>query len=131
MTFGIILSLSKFCGWCRKRWAERKARRNATKDALVAIEARLKLMDEARALSRKTDVDLHLAINAKLDTMLVNQEDMQSDIRLILPACGAALDGLIQHDKSINGPVVRWRTRLENRIMEGVGAPKSPSKEGG
>lgn len=128
---GLIATAVKFCGWFRRRWHERKERRNATKNALVAIEARLTKMDDERGAARKTDVDLHAAINEKLDGIIATQHDMQSDIRLILPACGAALDGLIQHDKTINGPVVRWRTRLENRIAEGVGAPKSPSKDGG
>jgi hypothetical protein len=120
---------AKFCAWCRKRWKERLERRNATKDALVAINAKMAEMDEQRTLARQYDVDCHASIEAKIDQIIGTQADMQGDIRLILPATGAALDGLLQHDKNINGPVLRWRTRLENRIAEGVGAPKSPGKD--
>ncbi len=127
--FGLVLTASRFCAWCRKRWTERKERRNSTKNSLEAIDARLKLMDGLRQDARKDDAEQHEDIATKLDEIIATQIVIVSDLRLTVSATGAALDGLMQHDAGVNGPVKRWKERLESRIYEGIGEPRSPGKD--
>jgi hypothetical protein len=129
VALGIIGVAVRFCSWGQKRWRERVARRNATKNALEAIEKRLTDMDTQRSNARREDDFCHRSIDGKLDSIIERQEIIISDLRLCVSATGAALDGLMQHDAKINGPVARWKIRLEDRVKEGVGEPKSPRKE--
>ena len=67
--------------------------------------------------------DLYLRLTLDMDKKI---NTIGEDMRLVVSSVGASLDGLIQHDPKINGPVKRWKERLEDRIAEGVGGQRSP-----
>lgn len=118
---GVIGIMVKVCAWIRRKRAERKERKNAlqkTLDDLCAgqadIHKKLEEMDAARAEARANDLEMHRQIQDQIG-------ELGAALRINTAATGAALDGLMQLSPSVNGPVKRWRERLENVIADGIG----------
>ena len=121
--FGIACKIAK---WVKRTRAERFALRNVTvlaaleelRKGLQDIETKLGEMDKKREQVCAGDLALHNSIDRKLDIVT-------ADLRVNVSATVTALDGLIQLgrglDKPVNGPVLKMRDRLSDRIAEGVG----------
>lgn len=113
-----------FKEWRQKR-RERKAYVPKMLDALCAgqtslasqIEAtnhRLGEMDRKREEVTVVNERVHLEIQADI-------KELSKDTRMSVSASVAAIDALLQHDKEINGNVKLLHSKLQNRIIEGIG----------
>lgn len=130
---GIILGLAAIfkilCSiksWYKKTATDRYLRKHAllltalerVKDGQEVLEKTLIEMDAKRDSVRDVDRQLHESINDKLDIVT-------ADVRLAVSASVTSLDGLIQLGRGsntvINGPVLKMRDKLQDRITEGVG----------
>ncbi len=134
--FALIGIVIRFCAWIRKLKKERIDRKNALQETLdnlckgqSDIYDRLETMDRTRTDARVEDLKMHQSIIDKIDLVT-------ADVRLSVSAGVTALDGIIQLGNGtgvkVNGPVLRMRDKMQDRIEEGIGEPHPPKpKKGG
>jgi hypothetical protein len=114
-----VLTLAKVLHGPFKAMRQRRREKREKMDKFMAeVSGKLDTIDQRITGICKNDAELHARLEVKIDALT-------RDMRLSVSATGAALDGLMQHDSCINGPVKRWKERLEDRIQEGIGEPKA------
>jgi len=129
--FGLIGIGIRVCSWIRKRRKDRRDRKDALQNTLDSlcrgqtdIYEKLEQMDRARDAASEITVQTFQRVEEKQDIIV-------ADVRVAVSGIVTALDGLIQLGNGtgvkVNGPVLRLRDKLQDRIEEGIGGPH-PSK---
>jgi len=164
---GVVTAAVRFRTWWKKTAEARRIKTVRYQlqllcEGQVDIDDKLKIMDDARAATKKTDDEMHLTIAENLvraikktdemhrhiaedllmatrhtetlnSVVLGKLDEINADVRLSVSATAVALDGLVQLGKEsnviVNGPVGKMREKLNDRIIEGIGAPR-PEKKG-